>query len=70
MDARRNFEQNFHVHHRLGHSAGRRMDNDDANPDAPADAIVIEIGKVTNAASKGLKRESLATPHYRNDVAE
>lgn len=46
------------------------MDNDDANPDAPADAIVIEIGKVTNAASKGLKRESLATPHYRNDVAE
>jgi len=40
------FEQNFHVHHRLKrYGAGRRMDFDDAQPSAIADAIAEEIGR-------------------------
>ncbi|MGO9971405.1 MAG: glycosyltransferase [Solirubrobacteraceae bacterium] len=38
------FEQNFHVRHRLErYRAGRRMDFDEAPPDANAQAIVQEI---------------------------
>ena len=40
------FEQNFHVQHRLKrYGAGRRMDFDDAQPSAIADAIAEEIGR-------------------------
>jgi predicted glycosyltransferase len=40
------FEQNFHVHHRLSrYRAGRRMDFDDASPDAIAAAIASELGR-------------------------
>lgn len=40
------FEQNFHVHHRLRcHGAGRRMDFENATPDAIAEAIGEEIGR-------------------------
>jgi UDP-N-acetylglucosamine:LPS N-acetylglucosamine transferase len=40
------FEQNFHVRHRLERSrAGRRMEFDDATPDALAAAIAAEIGR-------------------------
>ena len=40
------FEQNFHVRHRLErYGAGRRMDFDDAAPDAIAAAIAQEIGR-------------------------
>jgi predicted glycosyltransferase len=40
------FEQSFHVHHRLQrHRAGRRMDFDQAPPDAIAEAIAQEIGR-------------------------
>ncbi len=40
------FEQNFHVHHRLErYGAGRRMEFDDAPPDAIAAAIAAEIGR-------------------------
>jgi Fe2+ or Zn2+ uptake regulation protein len=40
------FEQNFHVHHRLGcYRAGRRMDFDDAPSSAIAEAIAQEIGR-------------------------
>ena len=43
---RHHFEQNFHVRHRLErHGAGRRMDFDDAPPDAIAEAIAQEIGR-------------------------
>ncbi len=43
---KRHFEQNFHVRHRLErHRAGRRMDFDDAPPDAVAAAIAREIGR-------------------------
>jgi UDP:flavonoid glycosyltransferase YjiC (YdhE family) len=38
------FEQNFHVRHRLErYGAGRRMDYEDASPDAIATAIAEEI---------------------------
>ena len=40
------FEQNFHVRHRLErYRAGRRMDFDDAPPEAIAQAIAQEIGR-------------------------
>jgi pimeloyl-ACP methyl ester carboxylesterase/predicted glycosyltransferase len=40
------FEQNFHVHHRLQrYGAGRRMDFDEAPPDAISEAIADEIGR-------------------------
>jgi UDP:flavonoid glycosyltransferase YjiC (YdhE family) len=40
------FEQNIHVRHRLDrYRAGRRMDFDDAPPDAIAQAIAQEIGR-------------------------
>ncbi len=40
------FEQNFHVRHRLDrYRAGRRMDFDDAPPEAIAQAIAQEIGR-------------------------
>jgi predicted glycosyltransferase len=40
------FEQCFHVRHRLErHGAGRRMDFDDAPPEAIAQAIAQEIGR-------------------------
>jgi predicted glycosyltransferase len=40
------FEQSFHVHHRLKrHRAGRRMDFDEAPPDAIAEAIARDIGR-------------------------
>jgi UDP:flavonoid glycosyltransferase YjiC (YdhE family) len=43
---RRHFEQNHHVHHRLErYGAGRRMEFDDASPDAIAAAIEEEIGR-------------------------
>jgi pimeloyl-ACP methyl ester carboxylesterase len=43
---RHHFEQNFHVHHRLGrYRAGRRMDYDDAAPERIAAAIAEEIGR-------------------------
>jgi pimeloyl-ACP methyl ester carboxylesterase/predicted glycosyltransferase len=43
------FEQCFHVHHRLRrHNAGRRMDYDDASPDAIATAIAHEIGRTVD----------------------
>jgi hypothetical protein len=39
------FEQNLHVHHRLRrHRAGRRMDIDDASPEALGEAIAGAIG--------------------------
>jgi pimeloyl-ACP methyl ester carboxylesterase/predicted glycosyltransferase len=48
LPLRHHFEQNFHVHHRLQcHAAGRRMDFEDADPDALAEAIVAEIGRPT-----------------------
>jgi UDP-N-acetylglucosamine:LPS N-acetylglucosamine transferase len=40
------FEQNLHVHHRLArHRAGRRMDIDDASPEALAAAIADALGR-------------------------
>jgi pimeloyl-ACP methyl ester carboxylesterase len=40
------FEQSFHVHHRLRrYGAGRRMDFDDAPPEAIAAAISEEVGR-------------------------
>ncbi|MGN6166780.1 MAG: glycosyltransferase, partial [Solirubrobacteraceae bacterium] len=43
---RHHFEQNFHVHHRLGqYRAGRRMDYDDSPPDRIAAALGEEIGR-------------------------
>jgi UDP-N-acetylglucosamine:LPS N-acetylglucosamine transferase len=40
------FEQNLHVRHRLDrYRAGRRMDFDDATPDAIAQTIAHEIGR-------------------------
>lgn len=43
---RHHFEQNFHVRHRLErYGAGRRMDFDDAPPEAIAQAIAEEIGR-------------------------
>jgi pimeloyl-ACP methyl ester carboxylesterase len=40
------FEQNFHVHHRLQrYGAGRRMDFEDAPPDAISEAIAEEIAR-------------------------
>ncbi|HEX6420493.1 MAG TPA: alpha/beta fold hydrolase [Acidimicrobiales bacterium] len=43
---RQHFEQNFHVHHRLrGHGAGRRVDFDEADPDALAEVIATELGR-------------------------
>jgi hypothetical protein len=40
------FEQSFHVRHRLDrYGAGRRMDYDDAAPEAIADVIAAEIGR-------------------------
>ncbi len=43
------FEQQFHVHHRLQrHSAGRRIDFPDANPDMLVAAIATEIARPTN----------------------
>ena len=43
---RHHFEQSFHVHHRLcRYGAGRRMDFEDATPDAIAEAIAREIGR-------------------------
>jgi pimeloyl-ACP methyl ester carboxylesterase/predicted glycosyltransferase len=54
------FEQNFHVRHRLErHGAGRRMDFDDAPPEAIAAAIAQEIGrevKYRPVASNGAER--------------
>lgn len=45
---RQHFEQQFHVHHRLsGYGAGRRMDFEEAEPDAVAEAIASEIGRAT-----------------------
>jgi predicted glycosyltransferase len=44
---RHHFEQNFHVRHRLErHRAGRRMDYGTTTPEAIAEAIAAEIGKV------------------------
>jgi pimeloyl-ACP methyl ester carboxylesterase/predicted glycosyltransferase len=41
---KQHFEQNFHVHHRLKrYRAGRRMDYDDAPPEAIANAISQEL---------------------------
>ncbi|HEX6426001.1 MAG TPA: alpha/beta fold hydrolase [Acidimicrobiales bacterium] len=43
---RQHFEQNFHVHHRLqGHGAGRRVDFDEADPDALAEIIAGELSR-------------------------
>jgi predicted glycosyltransferase len=43
---RHHFEQNYHVAHRLDrYGAGRRLDYEDVNPDALAEAIVAEIGR-------------------------
>ncbi len=43
------FEQQFHVHHRLsGYRAGRRLDFDDTEPDAVAEAIAAEVGWATS----------------------
>jgi pimeloyl-ACP methyl ester carboxylesterase/predicted glycosyltransferase len=43
------FEQCLHVHHRLRrYNAGRRMDYDDASPDALAAAIAQEIGRTVD----------------------
>ncbi|HET6867520.1 MAG TPA: glycosyltransferase, partial [Solirubrobacteraceae bacterium] len=43
---RHHFEQNLHVHHRLGqYRAGRRMDHDDSPPERIAEAIAEEIGR-------------------------
>jgi hypothetical protein len=40
------FEQNFHVHHRLGrYGAGRRMQFADSPPEAIAEALVQELGR-------------------------
>jgi hypothetical protein len=54
------FEQSFHVHHRLlRHRAGRRMDYDEAPPDAIAEAIAQEIGREVDyrpVASDGAER--------------
>jgi pimeloyl-ACP methyl ester carboxylesterase/predicted glycosyltransferase len=54
------FEQNLHVDHRLRrYGAGRRMDFDDAPPDAIAAAIADEIGRVVDylpVASDGAAR--------------
>jgi hypothetical protein len=54
------FEQSFHVHHRLRrHRAGRRMEFDDAAPDAIAVAIAEEIGREVDyrpVASDGAAR--------------
>jgi predicted glycosyltransferase len=46
LPLREHFEQQFHVHHRLqSHGAGRRVDFDDADPDALATAIAAEVGR-------------------------
>jgi pimeloyl-ACP methyl ester carboxylesterase/predicted glycosyltransferase len=54
------FEQNFHVRHRLErYRAGRRMDFNDATPDAIAAAIAAEIGREVDyrpVASDGAAR--------------
>ncbi len=43
---RQHFEQQFHVHHRLQqHSAGRRIDFSDANPDTLSAAIAAEMAR-------------------------
>jgi pimeloyl-ACP methyl ester carboxylesterase/predicted glycosyltransferase len=43
---RHHFEQQIHVRHRLDrYRAGRRVDYDDATPDALAEAIAAEIGR-------------------------
>ena len=43
------FEQDVHVHHRLRrHRAGRRMDYDNAPPEAIAEAIAHEIGRTVD----------------------
>jgi pimeloyl-ACP methyl ester carboxylesterase/predicted glycosyltransferase len=43
---RHHFEQQIHVRHRLDrYGAGRRVDYDDATPDALAEAIAVEIGR-------------------------
>ncbi|MBO3751781.1 alpha/beta fold hydrolase [Streptosporangiaceae bacterium NEAU-GS5] len=43
---RHHFEQSFHVAHRLRrYGAGRRMDYDEIDPDALAEAIAAEIGR-------------------------
>jgi len=43
------FEQNFHVAHRLDrYRAGRRMDYATTDPDAIADAIAAEVGRVVD----------------------
>jgi pimeloyl-ACP methyl ester carboxylesterase/predicted glycosyltransferase len=45
---RHHFEQNIHVRHRLErYRAGRRLDFEDASPDALAEAIASEIGRPT-----------------------
>ncbi len=49
---RNHFEQNFHVRHRLDrYGAGRYMDYASSDPEAIADAIVAETGKVTDYVS-------------------
>ena len=46
---RHHFEQNLHVPHRLDrYGAGRRMDYDDATPDALAEVIAAEIGRTVD----------------------
>ena len=46
---RHHFEQNFHVHHRLQrHGAGRRVDFDEADLDALAEAIAVEAGRTVD----------------------
>jgi UDP-N-acetylglucosamine:LPS N-acetylglucosamine transferase len=46
---RHHFEQQFHVKHRLErYRAGRRMDFDQAPPDAIAHAIASEIGRTVD----------------------
>jgi hypothetical protein len=44
LPLRQHFEQTFHVHHRLqAHRAGQRVDYDQAEPDALAEAIASQI---------------------------
>jgi pimeloyl-ACP methyl ester carboxylesterase/predicted glycosyltransferase len=54
------FEQNFHVRHRLDrYRAGRRMDFDEASPEAIAHAIAEELGRDVDylpVASEGATR--------------
>jgi UDP-N-acetylglucosamine:LPS N-acetylglucosamine transferase len=64
---RHHFEQNIHVRHRLErHRAGRRLDFDEASPDALAEAIASEIGRATDyrpvAADGAARAAALIAP--------